>query len=661
MASRTSEVFDFVGTIPAAPVSGEWRWPNAQFYPAAVLQIAVSGAATTITFSVSIDGGITFYLMDGWNIVDEVHENGTAFANPETKRYVFPIAAMTDLRLVKGADASVVTVIGRAYSNDAGLLNFSGTVTGIGPATPNTLTYWNTPVTIASSDITIDGGDNINVPGDVTISDSGCLILEETAGDQTETLTICAGDSMSANYKIELPESKGAVGDALLVSTEAGGDMTMIWGPIGGAGNVTSVNPLVPNEAMVRVLEPVVGFPQYVEASGTPLGTHILVRRELLADGSERRIDNIKDINLTENASNNTWYGFGSLHSVLTRTGADLATGTGLTAFGDSALAGATSGFRNTAFGYNALASMASGGGNVAIGANTLDAATGIVSNFNVAIGDGAMSDQTNGAYNVCVGAGADENGTTTSNCVYIGGVSHGVGIGTTQFNVGLGLNTLRDATTGGNQNVAIGRNTLQVLTTGGGNVAIGDVCGNAITTESYNILIGFQIPAVATDAARTIIGQRGLQDVIDPPHWVVRPEPCAIVSLTADNSTPMTYVGHISTQTVRVTSSKATATNPTVWDFPALTNITAAVTNLKENDTFDVTFINTRGDGDHDIRFRSNGVGVNLIVGSSWLESGPIVGGPTIEYAGQHTSHALFRLRMIGTPPTSYTPYRIS
>ncbi|MCJ8272077.1 MAG: PQQ-dependent sugar dehydrogenase, partial [Psychrosphaera sp.] len=47
---------------------------------------------------------------------------------------------------------------------------------------------------------------------------------------------------------------------------------------------------------------------------------------------------------------------------------------------------------------------------------------------------------------------------------------------------------------------------------------AIGDVFGNAITTESYNILIGFQIPAVATDAARTIIGQRGLQDVIDPP-----------------------------------------------------------------------------------------------------------------------------------------------
>lgn len=114
-----------------------------------------------------------------------------------------------------------------------------------------------------------------------------------------------------------------------------------------------------------------------------------------------------------------------------------------------------------------------------------------------------------------------DANGNT-----YLGQGSGNIGL----LNVGVGLNSLNSVTNGvdniaigyialagltgtlipvaGAENVAIGTRSMPVMTLGVGNVAIGSLTGtNYTTTESYNILIGYQVTGTLGESGVTRIG----------------------------------------------------------------------------------------------------------------------------------------------------------
>jgi hypothetical protein len=115
------------------------------------------------------------------------------------------------------------------------------------------------------------------------------------------------------------------------------------------------------------------------------------------------------------------------------------------------------SGEYNTIIGTNnAAAAMTTGTQNVAIGSQVLS--TNTTGNQNTILGAFCMKASSIASFNTAIGRGAMENtpvATATQNCVAVG------------------VNSL--ANVSGNQNTALGSNTLNSLTTGTNNVAIGN------------------------------------------------------------------------------------------------------------------------------------------------------------------------------------------
>ena len=137
----------------------------------------------------------------------------------------------------------------------------------------------------------------------------------------------------------------------------------------------------------------------------------------------------------------------------------------------------------------------------VAIGAGALeDNTTGF---RNVAVGGGALIDNTTGIYNTAVGAQALQINTT-------GGYNTAVGDSalyyntTGFFNTAVGLSALVSNSTG-QQNVAVGSQALDSNTIGDSNTAIGYNALDTTTTGSNNIGIGTQANASSSTVSNTI------------------------------------------------------------------------------------------------------------------------------------------------------------
>jgi Chaperone of endosialidase len=126
--------------------------------------------------------------------------------------------------------------------------------------------------------------------------------------------------------------------------------------------------------------------------------------------------------------------------------------GTQNTAIGTAALLFNTTGARNTAIGTAALLSNTEGNGNTAVGREALSGNT--AGGQNMAIGNNALFNNTTGNFNIANGAGALSSNTT------------------------------------GDSNTAIGWNALST-SVGTGNIALGAIAGENVTTASNVICIG--------------------------------------------------------------------------------------------------------------------------------------------------------------------------
>jgi hypothetical protein len=257
-------------------------------------------------------------------------------------------------------------------------------------------------------------------------------------------------------------------------------------------------------------------------------------------------------------ASGNTAVGYQSLY---------FNTASNCTAFGYSALYSNTSGEYNHAFGRDSLQSLTTGSFNIGLGYNAGNAIT--TGSGNTIIGNYAGT--TTLANTLVIAAGTTERLKVDASGLTVNGAAVGGGIGefistsiaissddsalanddgTTNANIAIGINSMRDVTTG-IENVAIGTRALDTTNggrsvaigfnagkyaTGSSNVAIGDTAlvgnyptsgtgshnvgigfepGYNLTTGQYNFLGGYQAgKAMTTGSTNTLLG-KGAGDAI--------------------------------------------------------------------------------------------------------------------------------------------------
>ena len=148
------------------------------------------------------------------------------------------------------------------------------------------------------------------------------------------------------------------------------------------------------------------------------------------------------------------------------------------TAFGYQALKANDLGYGSTAIGYNALltANTVDAGASTAIGAHALELTT--TGGGNTAIGHDACYKNTTGDLNVAIGKGALYSNDTGS------------------YNVAIGLDCLGTglypaAGKAGDNNVAIGFNSITLVQNSNQNVSIGNAAGANLATATNSVAIG--------------------------------------------------------------------------------------------------------------------------------------------------------------------------
>jgi hypothetical protein len=193
------------------------------------------------------------------------------------------------------------------------------------------------------------------------------------------------------------------------------------------------------------------------------------------------------------------------------------ATSLNNTAVGDLALTANTNGSGNTGVGYEALTDMITGSDSTAVGSQALLSATG---SPNTALGYEAGEYVTTGADNIAIGyiamQGVSANPITGSGNLAIGDNALNSITGGATGNVAIGYNVLTSSTVNStNPNTAIGNAAMQYATTGTNNTAIGKsamkgTSANPMTGAGYNTAIGDSALAAITGAAadNTAIGQ---------------------------------------------------------------------------------------------------------------------------------------------------------
>ena len=201
----------------------------------------------------------------------------------------------------------------------------------------------------------------------------------------------------------------------------------------------------------------------------------------------------------------------------------------GTVAIGALAGAALTTGAQNTAIGYGSLDAQVTGDNNTAVGYNALTANnTANNRGNNTAIGHTAGAALTTGSSNTILGSGAGVAAQDVDSTVIIGrgagvgvmtaaadgtvaiGRSAGAALTTGEKNVAIGFQALQDDIRG-DSCVAIGYQALlaQNGTSGeAGNVAIGSLAGDVITSGTNNTIIGSgSDPSANSGTNQSVIG----------------------------------------------------------------------------------------------------------------------------------------------------------
>jgi len=216
-----------------------------------------------------------------------------------------------------------------------------------------------------------------------------------------------------------------------------------------------------------------------------------------------------------DGGSNNTIYGLNA--------GVALASGGNQNVLlGEGAGTALTTGDNNTVIGYLAFAAAADDEtSNVAIGVNAMGAADqgshpnadvdqNVCIGVNAGFGGDFGSSDLNFVDNVAIGYNSMDGTGAIGGIrnVFVGSETGGGSWATasSNYNVGIGHNTMDAAMNGADYNTGVGYATLSGLTEGDNNVAIGKAAGNDISTGSDNVMIGFDAGDKTADVDKAII-----------------------------------------------------------------------------------------------------------------------------------------------------------
>ena len=173
-----------------------------------------------------------------------------------------------------------------------------------------------------------------------------------------------------------------------------------------------------------------------------------------------------------------------------------------------------TNAYYNIAIGNDALTNNDDAPvGNIVIGHEAMkDSSNACL--HNIAIGYEAMENVTApGNYNIALGYQAlDTDGVTSSNLIAIGSDAMGNGaVDTGSAQIAIGQNALQNLSDG-TTNVAMGYNAGLSLTTGSANTIVGYEGGDALTIGQYNVVMGGgALGAAVEDSSNVAIGQSAL------------------------------------------------------------------------------------------------------------------------------------------------------
>ena len=229
-------------------------------------------------------------------------------------------------------------------------------------------------------------------------------------------------------------------------------------------------------------------------------------------------------------------------------------TGTLNTAAGCLTLDANTTGSNNTAIGKQSLSANTTGAGSTAVGTYALDQVTG---SPNTALGNFAMIWTSSGTDNIAIGyqamQGTSANSITGNN-----------------YNVAVGDSALTAITTGANDNTALGYRAGSAVTTGTDNTLVGWKAGLGVT-GSHNIILGEDPSSAITSGSSNILIGNSLSGLTASSNY----------QLNIGNVITGTGLGTPSTSTVTIAgalSISGAATGPafmTSSDARIKTNIT--------------------------------------------------------------------------------------
>lgn len=243
-----------------------------------------------------------------------------------------------------------------------------------------------------------------------------------------------------------------------------------------------------------------------------------------IAIGYRAGIDNGGSANIfigenTGQTSSTTGGITGSSHVVIGKdAGRDLTTAEESILIGRSSGDGITTGGKNIAIGSFALgrtAAIITGTNNIAIGENSMGyAPNGLSGNHNIAMGSRAGYQITSGVGNVFLGYEAGRSLTSSNHSILVGFESGSKTTGTISGadNIGIGRGVFSGNTTNliGNNNIAMGFQSVQAATSADKTVALGFRAGWSISSGDYNTFIGgYAGQNIATNSHNIAIGQK--------------------------------------------------------------------------------------------------------------------------------------------------------
>lgn len=144
-----------------------------------------------------------------------------------------------------------------------------------------------------------------------------------------------------------------------------------------------------------------------------------------------------------------------------------------------------------------------SGGDNIGLGTNTNESGIGIrnisigyfagsqttaLQRENIAIGNNAMSESTEGSYNIAIGSNTLREANSSS----------------AVYNIGIGDNALRKISSG-SSNIGIGREAISRITTATANTAVGDSALSNLITGNRNTVFGSKAALTGTNLEEVV------------------------------------------------------------------------------------------------------------------------------------------------------------